>query len=119
MIAAPAWLACGPLCCPTREAEHTAQVAAGDRLPILPDRNRPTGSCSPLEGDGRPRADELKPDPQGSGFSFLRPESSRETARGERDSIQNLIMSLRVSVTCSVTIAGPPLYRCQPAYCSM
>jgi coenzyme PQQ precursor peptide PqqA len=29
-------------------------------------------SCSPLEGDCRPRADELcKPDPQGSGFLFV------------------------------------------------
>jgi hypothetical protein len=31
----------------------------------------------------------------------------------------NLIMSLRVSVTWSVTMAGPPLYMCQAAYCSM
>ena len=49
-------------------SRHTAMFAVGDRLPILPDRNRNAGSCSPLEGEGRPRADKLKPGPQGSGF---------------------------------------------------
>ena len=33
---------------------NIAQVTADDRLPILPDRDREAGSCSPLEGDGRP-----------------------------------------------------------------
>src|SRR6266851_3300464 len=38
---------------------------------------------------------------------------------GTRPADQNLIMSLRVSVTWSVMMAGPPLYKCQAAYCSM
>ena len=50
-------------------ASAYCQRTGGSRLPILPDCNRQIVSCSPLEGDCRPRADELcKPDPRGSGF---------------------------------------------------
>jgi alcohol dehydrogenase (cytochrome c) len=38
---------------------------------------------------------------------------------GQHAYFPNLIMSLRVSVTWSVTMAGPPLCMCQAAYCSM
>jgi hypothetical protein len=34
-------------------------------------RDRQAVSCSPLEGDCRPRADKLKPGPRGSGFLFV------------------------------------------------
>ena len=33
--------------------------------------------------------------------------------------LQNFTVVLRVSVTWLVTMAGPPLKRCQAAYCSM
>ena len=46
-------------------------VTAGDRLPILPDCNRKFPAVVPLwKVIVGPRADELPPDPQGSGFSL-------------------------------------------------
>src|SRR5262249_61641560 len=53
-----AWLACKPLHCVRESPRHTA-FTGGRRLPILPDCNRSAVSCSPLEGDCRPRADKL------------------------------------------------------------
>jgi hypothetical protein len=52
--ATSAWLACGRSGCSIRLPLHIRRVAAGERLPILPDRDRQAGSCSPLEGDCRP-----------------------------------------------------------------
>src|SRR5437016_2580517 len=70
-VAALAWLACEALCCLVRSAGHITErycrrpVAHPPRL-----QSEISGSCSPLEGDVGPRADELQPDPQGSGFSL-------------------------------------------------
>ena len=67
----PAWLACDPLYCMRKLPLHTVthwrqSVAHPPRL------QSSIVSCSPLEGDCRPRADELcKPDPRGSGFLFV------------------------------------------------
>lgn len=67
-----AWLACDPLYCKRKMPLHTVNhwrqsVAHPPRL------QSSIVSCSPLEGDCRPRADELcKPDPRGSGFLFVR-----------------------------------------------
>ena len=66
-----AWLACDPLYCKRKMPLHTVNhwrqsVAHPPRL------QSSIVSCSPLEGDCRPRADELcKPDPRGSGFLFV------------------------------------------------
>jgi len=66
-----AWLACDPLYCMRKLRLHTVthwrqSVAHPPRL------QSSIVSCSPLEGDCRPRADELcKPDPRGSGFLFV------------------------------------------------
>src|SRR5262249_7985076 len=55
----PAWLACGAPCCPTLLAAHTADVAVGDRLAILPDRSRKPTVVPLWKVMVGPRADEL------------------------------------------------------------
>src|SRR3954471_12061092 len=66
-----AWLACDPLYCKRKMPLHT--VTHWRQSVVHPPRLQSSiVSCSPLEGDCRPRADELcKPDPRGSGFLFL------------------------------------------------
>src|SRR5207253_568659 len=61
-------------------------VTAGDWLPILPDCNRKFPAVVPLwKVMVGPRADELQPDPQGSGFSLGQQGLSR-TMSGTRPS---------------------------------
>src|SRR5215470_15770868 len=55
---------------PTHGGSHIEFVAAGDRLSILPDRDRDAGSVPLWKVIVGSRADELEPDPQGSGFSM-------------------------------------------------
>src|ERR1700704_2826254 len=53
-------------------------------MALLPDGDRAVGSCSPLEGDCRPRAGKLQPDPQGSGFLLGQSSAAVEIARAIR-----------------------------------
>ena len=78
-----AWLACRCWRCPIRSSARYSVVAVGERLPILPDRNRNADSCSPLEGDCRPPRRQTLPDPQGSGFSCARKACLLRVASGD------------------------------------
>src|SRR5215470_3039584 len=63
----------GLLVVTTHGGGHIDFVAAGDRLSILPDRDRDASSVPLWKVIVGSRADELEPDPQGSGFSMTQP----------------------------------------------
>src|SRR5438552_14991278 len=85
-VAALAWLACEALCCLVRSAGHITQrycrrpVAHPPRL-----QSEISGSCSPLEGDGRPPRRRTTTGPARVRF-FFGPAGLSRTMSGTRPS---------------------------------